>query len=66
MRGKGNGGAGAIQGDQSGASAWDGASGRLVAGVWRQGLEEQSGGPGRRQAAAERMAGTRGVSEGEE
>lgn len=60
---------GAIQGDQSGASAqWDGASARVVAGVWRQGLEEQSEGPGHRPAAvaAGRMAGSLGVSEGEE
>lgn len=62
VRGKGNGGTGAIQGDQSGASAqWDGASERVVAGVWMQELEEQSGGPGHRPAAVGQMAGSQGV-----
>lgn len=68
VRGEENGGAGAIQGHQSGASAqWGGASGREEAEVWRQGSEEQSGGPGRKLAAAAgRMAGSLGVSEEEE
>lgn len=67
-RGTGNGGAGAIQGDLSGASVqWGGASGTLEAGEWRQGPEEQNEGPGRKPAAAAgRMAGSLGVSEGEE
>lgn len=62
-RGTGSGEAGAIQGDQSGASAlWSGASGREGAWAWRWGSEGQSGAPGRRPAAAaaaaaaERMA----------
>lgn len=63
MRGKGNGGAGAIRGDQSGATVqWGGG-----AMAWRLGSEEQSAGPGRKLAAAAgRMAASLGVSEGEE
>lgn len=68
-RGKGIGGTGAILGGRSGARVqWGGTSGREGAGAWRQGSEEQSGGPGRKPAAAAagRTAGSLGVSEGEE
>lgn len=62
-----NGEVGATQEDQNGASAWLGeALEKKGARAWRQGSEEQTEGPGRTlAAAAERMAASLGVSEGE-
>lgn len=62
-----NGVAGATQEDQNGASAWSGETlEKEGARVWKQGSEEQIEGPGRTlAAAAEMMAASLGVSEGE-